>query len=75
MDAAAVAAGARGVPPGELELADTAGMPSAEVLTRLGSGPGGLTSEDAEQRLRIFGPNVLVTHRVTAVGVLVSAVA
>ena len=66
VDAAAVAAGARGVPPGELELADTAGMPSAEVLTRLGSGPGGLTSEDAAQRLRQLGPNALGTHRVSA---------
>jgi P-type Mg2+ transporter len=41
------------------------------VLRRLNSTPAGLSGPQAAERLRTFGPNVLLTHRVTAVGVLV----
>jgi Mg2+-importing ATPase len=56
--------------PGELELADAAGLGGDEVLSRLGSGPGGLSSAEAAERLRQFGPNALATHRVRPAAVL-----
>ena len=46
-------------------------LPAEAVLERLGTCPEGLTSADAADRLRTFGANVLLTHRVTALGVLV----
>ena len=45
-------------------------LPAEAVLERLSTGPDGLTSADAAGRLRTFGANVLLTHRVTALGVL-----
>jgi P-type Mg2+ transporter len=57
-------------PDGRLDLKTAAGLPAAEVLTRLNSRIEGLTSSEAADRLRLFGPNVLQTHRVTALGVL-----
>jgi Mg2+-importing ATPase len=57
-------------PVGELDLVDAAGLASDEVLTRLGSGPDGLSSEEATERLRQFGPNALGTHQVHATAVL-----
>jgi len=54
----------------ELELADAAGLTADEVLSRLGSGPDGLSSDDVAERLRHFGPNTLGTHRVRATAVL-----
>jgi len=57
-------------PPGELDLADAAGLSSGEVLSRLGSGPDGLSSAEAAERLRRFGLNALGTHRVRAATVL-----
>ena len=57
-------------PPGELDLADAAGLSSGEVLSRLGTGPDGLSSDDVAERLRQFGPNALGTHRVRATAVL-----
>jgi P-type Mg2+ transporter len=45
-------------------------MPAEEVLHRLESTPTGLSSLEAASRRRIYGDNVLVTHRVTALGVL-----
>ncbi len=59
-----------GAPFEELDLADAAGLSSDEVLSRLGSGPGGLSSDDVADRLRRFGPNALGTHRVRATAVL-----
>ena len=53
-----------------LSLADVAGLAPDEVLARLGSGPDGLSSGDAAERLRQFGPNALGTHRVRAATVL-----
>ncbi len=57
-------------PFGELDLADAAGLSPDEVLSRLGSGPDGLSSDDVAERLRQFGPNALGTHRVRATAVL-----
>ncbi len=56
---------------GDLEMVVAAGLPPEEVLALLGSGPEGLSSEEAEDRLRRFGPNALSTHRVRAGSVLV----
>ena len=54
----------------ELDLADAGGLPPDEVLARLGSGPDGLSSDDAAGRLGQFGPNALGIHRVRATAVL-----
>ena len=54
-----------------IDLTAAGRLAPAEVLERLGSTDSGLTSTQAEERLRTLGPNVLVTHRVTALGVLV----
>src|ERR1700722_632256 len=56
--------------PGELDLAAAACLGGDEVLSRLGSGPGGLSSAEAAERLRQFGPNALATHRVRPAVVL-----
>jgi Mg2+-importing ATPase len=53
-----------------LDLADAARLSPDEVLSRLRSGPDGLSSDDAAERLRQFGPNALGTHRVRATTVL-----
>ena len=57
-------------PSAELDLADAARLSPDEVLSRLGSGPDGLSSADVAERLRQFGPNALGTHRVRATAVL-----
>jgi P-type Mg2+ transporter len=57
-------------PAGELGLAEAAGLSSADVLMRLASGPEGLSSADAAQRLQKVGPNALGTHRVRVAAVL-----
>jgi Mg2+-importing ATPase len=54
-----------------LELAAAARQPVDAVLQELGSTQTGLTSDQADGRLRTVGPNVLAAHRVTALGVLV----
>ena len=53
-----------------MDLTDAAGLSPDEVLSRLGSGPDGLSSDDVAERLRRFGPNALGTHRVRASAVL-----
>ena len=53
-----------------LDLAEAARLPSGTVLERLGVTLAGLSTPQADERLRTVGPNVLVTHKVTAVGVL-----
>jgi P-type Mg2+ transporter len=58
------------VTPGPMDLPDAAGLPPGEVLSRLGSGPGGLSSAVAAERLSQVGPNVLGTDRVRATAVL-----
>ena len=60
--------------PGELALAEAAGLTPGEALSRLGSSPDGLSSADAAQRLGQFGPNTLGTHRVRAITVLLRQV-
>ncbi len=59
-----------GAQPGQLDLAEAAGLPPGDVLARLGSGPAGLSSAEAAQRLRQYGPNALGTHRVRPAAVL-----
>ncbi len=53
-----------------LELAAAARMPSDAVLEALGSSTRGLSSAEAEARLRRVGPNVLRYHHVTPLAVL-----
>ena len=53
-----------------LDAASASRLPAEAVLERLGTGSEGLSSADAADRLRTFGANVLLTHRVTALGVL-----
>ncbi len=57
-------------PSEELDLAGAARLSPGDVLSSLGSGPDGLTSDEAQARLRRFGPNALGTHRVHARSVL-----
>jgi len=57
-------------PPGQLDLAEAAGLAPAVVLSRMGSGPAGLSAADAAGRLRTFGPNAIGTHRVRPTAVL-----
>jgi Mg2+-importing ATPase len=56
----------RGIP----DLATAASIQPGDVVALLDSSLLGLTSTQAEGRLRQFGPNVLAEHRVTAFGVL-----
>jgi Mg2+-importing ATPase len=53
-----------------LALSEAARLPAEEVLQRLGSTRSGLSSLEAANRRWIYGDNVLVKHRVTAMGVL-----
>lgn len=63
----AVSPEASGAP---LDLAGASRLPLLQVLARLGSGDDGLPAEEADSRLRSFGPNALSIHYVTAFGVL-----
>jgi magnesium-transporting ATPase (P-type) len=53
-----------------LDLAAAAYKPVSVVLQKLGSSPVGLTSDQVASRLATVGPNVLASHKVTALGVL-----
>ena len=57
-------------PSSGLDLIDAAGLTPDDVLSRLDSGPEGLSSEEVEDRLRRFGQNVLGVHQVSATAVL-----
>ena len=57
-----------------LDLVGAASLPVEEVLTRLAVTTSGLGTSEAEERLRTYGPNVLLTHKVTAFGVLMRQV-
>ena len=57
-------------PAGPMDLHDAADLPPAEVLSGLDSGPDGLSSEVAAQRLGQLGPNLLGTHQVRPAAVL-----
>jgi P-type Mg2+ transporter len=61
-------------PAGKLSLAESAGLPGAEVLSRLGAGPDGLSSGEAAGRLQLFGPNALGAHRVRVAAVVLRQV-
>jgi Mg2+-importing ATPase len=52
----------------DLEIA--ARTPTPDVLTALESGSGGLTSDEAERRLTVYGPNALRSHGARAWTVL-----
>ncbi|MDQ1440680.1 MAG: P-type Mg2+ transporter [Acidimicrobiaceae bacterium] len=54
-----------------LDLAAAARLPVAQVLERLGAAEGGLSAAEVTRRQHVFGANVLASHRVTAMGVLV----
>jgi Cation transporter/ATPase, N-terminus/Cation transport ATPase (P-type) len=57
--------------PQQLDLAVAAGLPVADVLGELDSSDGGLSSVEAGRRLAAYGPNVLLSHGVSALSVLV----
>jgi len=59
-----------GVPLTPLDLAAAGRLAVAEVLERLATNDGGLSTAEVAVRQREFGANVLATHRVTAWGVL-----
>jgi len=55
----------------ELELTEAAELSCDEVLSRLGSSPNGLSSDEAARRLLQFGANTFGTHQVRPSAVLV----
>jgi Mg2+-importing ATPase len=57
--------------PQQLELAAAAALPAAAALSELGSSALGLSSVEASRRLSVYGPNVLLSHGVSALSVLV----
>jgi Mg2+-importing ATPase len=57
--------------PQQLELAAAAALPAADALSKLGSSGLGLSSVEANRRLSVYGPNVLLSHGVSALSVLV----
>ena len=57
--------------PQQLDLAVAAGLPVAGALGELGSSDRGLSSVEAVRRLAVYGPNVLRSHGVSALSVLV----
>ncbi len=57
--------------PQQLDLAVAAGLPVADVLGELGSSDGGLSSGEVARRRSVYGPNVLRSHGVSALSVLV----
>jgi Mg2+-importing ATPase len=54
----------------ELTLPEAAALQPAEVLERLGTGPDGMTADEAARRLRQWGPNAVRTHRAGALRTL-----
>src|SRR5438067_508196 len=57
--------------PQQLELAAAAALPAAGALSKLGSSELGLSTVEAQRRLAVYGPNVLLSHGVSALSVLV----
>ena len=53
-----------------IDLATAAQMPAAQVLRALGSGDGGLTTDEAARRIVAVGPNALRSHRARPLAVL-----
>src|SRR5579864_3962142 len=64
---------ASGQPP-PLELAAAAALSAADALSELGSSEAGLATAEAHRRLAVYGPNVLLSHGVSALSVLVRQV-
>ena len=58
--------------PSPVRAVDAAALSGADVLDRLGSGTGGLSEEEAKQRLSVVGPNAVRSHRARAWPVLMS---
>ena len=54
----------------QLDLAAAAALPASDVLSRLDSSPAGLSTAEAVRRLAVYGPNVLLSHGVSALSVL-----
>jgi Mg2+-importing ATPase len=54
----------------DLQLADAARLSPDEVMARLGTSPAGLSSSEAQARLKSYGPNRLGTHHVSGLEVL-----
>jgi P-type Mg2+ transporter len=57
--------------PQQLDLAVAVGLPVADVLGELDSSDRGLSTVEAGRRLAAYGPNVLLSHGVSALSVLV----
>src|SRR6476469_4474009 len=55
----------------QLALEAAAALPAADALSQLGSSVAGLSSVEAGRRLSVFWPNVLLSHGVSALSVLV----
>jgi P-type Mg2+ transporter len=55
----------------QLDLVVAAGLPVADALAELGSSEKGLSSVEARRRLAVYGQNVLRSHGVSALSVLV----
>jgi cation transport ATPase-like protein len=52
------------------DIREAAALDVEAVLGRVGAGPGGLTSAEAERRIEAIGPNALVSHGARALAVL-----
>jgi P-type Mg2+ transporter len=57
--------------PKQLELSAAAALAAADALRALDSSPAGLSSAEASSRLTVYGPNVLRSHGISALSVLV----
>jgi P-type Mg2+ transporter len=56
--------------PQQLDLAVAAALPVADALSQLDASEEGLSSVEARRRLAVYGPNVLLSHGVSALSVL-----
>ncbi|MDR7161354.1 magnesium-translocating P-type ATPase [Arthrobacter sp. BE255] len=54
----------------QLPITDAASLATEQVMDRLGSGPEGLSHQDAAARLAALGPNAVRTHRANGWAVL-----
>src|SRR6478672_11003989 len=54
----------------QLAITDAASLTAEQTLARLGSGPGGLSQAEAEERLATLGPNAVRTHEASGWSVL-----
>lgn len=54
----------------QLSTATAASLDAGQVLSRLASGPAGLSDQESAARLAIVGPNAVLSHKANAWGVL-----